>query len=644
VKRIRVPCVITLILVALSAVPAARADAPTKLVETFGSLPEVTDAVLNPAGTLLAWRDSSGAEPHVVVFDIGTRQTRRAVRLEADAAFRSLTWADDDTLLITVSYTARSRDNAAIHRYESFRTIACDVNTGQLHTLLADSGYRILPNLGVDLVSWHTAKPHTVLMAAWTVLTATFGWKYCLYEVDTRTGKGSVIASTEQSVYIWVVDQAGAPVARSELRLDKPVISANDGPRWREIFQRNQPPLAVFGILTADRSVLAVGPDDSGRSRLWAVPLDGSGAKDALPGTPEEVVKILADPLTGSPVAARMSGFAQATRWLDPAAERRHATLARAFSGRNAEVVGRSESDSRLVAEVQGPSNPPVYYFVDLATHKADIVGEAYPALANAALGEVRAITYTARDGTNIPAYLTLPPGATDHRLPLVVLPHTGPAERDDGDFNWWAQFLAARGYAVLQPQFRGSSGFGEAFRKAGYRQWGGLMQDDVTDGVRSLIDRGLADPGRVCIVGVGGYAGYSALAGAAFTPQLYACAVSIGGIANLPEMLGYMMEHDFFDPTYLEKAIGDSHDSQVIDKSPVHAANRIQAPVLLIHGSRDTDVPLAQSEEMAAALKKAGARVTLVKLENADHALSQASSRVQVLKELDAFLSANLH
>jgi dipeptidyl aminopeptidase/acylaminoacyl peptidase len=127
--------------------------------------------------------------------------------------------------------------------------------------------------------------------------------------------------------------------------------------------------------------------------------------------------------------------------------------------------------------------------------------------------------------------------------LPLVILPHGGPESRDWLRFDWWAQFLATRGYAVLQPQFRGTVGFGDAFRLAGRRQWGGLMQDDLSDGVRAMITQGIADPQRVCIVG-SGYGGYAALAGAAFTPELHACAVSVNGVSNLSEMLGWEADH----------------------------------------------------------------------------------------------------
>ena len=255
------------------------------------------------------------------------------------------------------------------------------------------------------------------------------------------------------------------------------------------------------------------------------------------------------------------------------------------------------------------------------------------------------AITYTARDGTSIPAFQTLPPGSSGKNLPLVVLPHGGPHRHDHYGFDWLAQFLATRGYAVLQPQFRGSTGYGEAFRKAGEHQWGGLMQDDITDGVKALLDKGVADPHRICIVGVS-YGGYAALAGAAFTPDLYVCAASIGGIADLPALLAYV-EHQTGEESDAvassKTSIGSRYDANVIARSPIHATAAIKVPILLIHGIDDTVVPIAQSESMARALHAAGKKATLLKLSGEDHWLSRSDTRVRVLKELDAFLGTYL-
>jgi len=197
------------------------------------------------------------------------------------------------------------------------------------------------------------------------------------------------------------------------------------------------------------------------------------------------------------------------------------------------------------------------------------------------------------------------------------------------------------RGYAVLQPEFRGSTGFGETFRSAGRKQWGGLMQNDVTDGTKAMIREGVADPRHVCIVG-GSYGGYAALAGAAFTPDLYACAVSINGVSDLPALLGY--EKDQYGTesdvvAYWETEIGWQFDRNVAARSPVTAAARVAVPVLLLHAVDDTVVPIAQSREMSTALQHLGKPVTFIQLPGEDHWLSQADTRLQVLAETDRFL-----
>jgi dipeptidyl aminopeptidase/acylaminoacyl peptidase len=227
----------------------------------------------------------------------------------------------------------------------------------------------------------------------------------------------------------------------------------------------------------------------------------------------------------------------------------------------------------------------------------------------------------------------------------MVVLPHGGPESRDARAFDWLAQFLASRGYAVLQPQFRGSTGYGEAHRKAGYRQWGRLMQDDVSDGVKALIEQGIADPKRICIVGAS-YGGYAALAGAAFTPELYACAVSINGVSNLPAMLSFEETYSGKDSdsvSYWKDHIGSRTSPEVISRSPSRAAANVRAPVLLLHGVNDSVVPITQSREMATALKSLAKPYTLIELPGEDHWLSRSDSRTRVLTEMEAFLATHL-
>jgi dipeptidyl aminopeptidase/acylaminoacyl peptidase len=282
---------------------------------------------------------------------------------------------------------------------------------------------------------------------------------------------------------------------------------------------------------------------------------------------------------------------------------------------------------------------------IDYVTKKADIVGEPYPALTEEPHGTVREFDYKARDGYGLFGYLTLPPGAGEKNLPLVVLPHGGPESRDTADFDWWSQFLASRGYAVLRPQFRGSTGLGDAHRLAGRGQWGLRMQDDVTDGVTALIEQGIADPERVCIVGAS-YGGYAALAGAAFTPELYACAISVAGVSDLPEMLAHDEKiHGEEDDSsyYWKESIGTRDDPRLGQKSPARYAGNFRAPVLLLHGSNDSVVPFAQSQLMANALKAAGKPHQLITLDSEDHWLSGSVTRIRLLTEIEKFLAAHI-
>ena len=200
-------------------------------------------------------------------------------------------------------------------------------------------------------------------------------------------------------------------------------------------------------------------------------------------------------------------------------------------------AVSTDLTGDTVVVAVDGPKKPLTYYLLDRTTHNAQVIASSYPGLDAADLGEMKPYPYKARDGLDIHSYLTLPPGSAGRNMPLVVMPHGGPDARDMLGFDWMGQFFASRGYAVFQPNYRGSSGYGHKFTEAGLHQWGLKMQDDITDGVKKLIADGIVDPRRVCIVG-GSYGGYAALAGATFTPDLYACAVSFAGVSDLPKML----------------------------------------------------------------------------------------------------------
>jgi len=631
----------------------------------FGALPRFSHVALSPNGDLLAWDEASGSDSRVVVYDLGTRSVKRMLGVGGDMKLRALDWANEATLLMTVSATREVATDEGMRKYEFARIVAADVAPhGAQRTLLMNGGDRMFVT-GAELLSVHAPEPGAVIMSSWDFSQNDYrdplgtrlgrgrkdaGWVRSAYTVDLRSGAGRILESGDAFTEEWGVDSDGRVRARSEWNPKEHDyrIQAKDGLGWRTIFQSSNDETGLEGVLVKSSSLLVLTPGESGHRELWALPLDGSPHSVVLADPALDVEAVITDRYTGAPVAAYLGGSKEPLRWFDRAAEASFDGVSRAFPGRNVVLSGRSADGSRVIARVLSPSTPPIYYLIDFKTHRADIIGEAYPQLAKVKLGAVGIIDYPARDGTEISAYLTLPPSGTTKHLPLVVLPHGGPQARDEFTFDWLAQFIAVRGYAVLQPQFRGSTGFGDAFRRAGEHQWGRLMQDDVTDGVKAMIARGIADPSRICIVGAS-YGGYAALAGAAFTPELYACAVSIGGLSDLPAFLGGQrgnseLGDESDSVAYWRENIGSPFDPSVIAASPAHAAAQVRADVLLIHATNDTVVPIAQSEEMARSLTSLGKPVSLVRLPGEDHWLSTATMRTRTLEELGKFLDAHLH
>jgi dipeptidyl aminopeptidase/acylaminoacyl peptidase len=658
VRVVDAAVIAALLLGALGPCGPAAADSPPSAAPAgaaaFGALPAETDTVLSPSGTRLAWVDHAHDKPRVVMFDVDARKELRVLALPERLKLRQLLWNDDETLLVTFSQTHQS-DVATQTSREFFINIAYGAAGGDGRMLPAANGKARGAEAAAYayLVRGRVDKPHTVIMGT---NNACYAGSACLLEVDTATGTPTIIKTGKDVTAAWEVDRAGTPVARADWDYVNRVyrVYALSGNNIRQILEtedRNAPRLA--GILPDDSALVLLATNGRAHQAAWKLPLDGSPATVLAEDPDADIDGTYTDPYSGAIIGVYVGGTKTRSHWLDAQAQRRAEAVQRAFPKKEVEVSGWSVDGSRTLAKVETPSTPPVYYLIDFKSRRADIAGEEYPGLEGATLGEFREITYKARDGTPIPAYLTLPPGKHTGSAPLVVLPHGGPQARDYPGFDWWVQFLATRGYAVLQPQFRGSTGFGEAFERAGFRQWGGLMQDDVTDGVRAMIDQGIADAHHVCIVGAS-YGGYAALAGAAFTPDLYACAVSINGVSDLRELrrtqvptvvgsafrVGRVISS--VESVWTER-IGSETDPALATKSPINSVGAIKIPVMIAYGTGDGVVPTEQSIRMAEALQKAGKTVTVVKLPDEDHWLSQAATRTAMLEALDSFLKQHL-
>jgi|HubBroStandDraft_1064217.scaffolds.fasta_scaffold03417_2 dipeptidyl aminopeptidase/acylaminoacyl peptidase len=626
--------------------PALAAAPPT--AEVFGALPAATDVVMTPNGQRLAWIDESSAKPRVVMFDIPTRKELRILALPERLKVRGILWNDDETLIIRFSETDAAH-LATRRSREFFIDIAYDASggDGRLLPSTKSNSNNPLAAAMAAIVRARPSKPHTVIVT--TRVCAMRGGS-CLAEVDTSTGEATVIRYGNALTVGWMVNRDGAPVAREDWdwKLRAYRVYALAGENVRQILRTDdsEPPI-LAGILGDSSALVLLKANGQGHQAAWALPLDGSPMRLLAEDPQADITNVYTDPYTGAVIGVYVSGTKTSVNWLDPEARRRAEILERSFPDRTINIKDWSADGSRTLAEVESPSLPPIYYLVDFSTHRADIAAESYPALENVPLGELKEITYKAHDGTAIPAYLTMPPGKQSGPVPLVVLPHGGPQARDFPQFDWLVQFLATRGYAVLQPEFRGSTGFGDAFERAGYRQWGGLMQDDVTDGVRAMVDQGIADPHHIAIVGLS-YGGYAALAGAAFTPTLYSCAASVNGISDLRTLLQESVPTSDFafgvrmitsSEDQIKERIGSVSDSTIKTKSPINSVDAIRIPVLVAYSTGDAVVPNEQSERMAGALGKAGKPVTVVKLPEEDHWMSRSETRVQFLHALESFL-----
>jgi TonB family protein len=329
--------------------------------------------------------------------------------------------------------------------------------------------------------------------------------------------------------------------------------------------------------------------------------------------------------------------------WLTPDMKAVQADIDKTFPDKVNRILNLSRDRKRVLLWSGGADDPGSYYVFDRKARKMAIFAAPFDGLFGKKMSPVKPIRYKARDGLDIPGYLALPAGLPGKGLPLIVMPHGGPFARDSYAFSPLVQMLASRGYAVLQPNFRGSIGYGRDYAERGYGQWGKAMQDDLDDGVKWLAADGIVDPARVCILG-GSYGGYAALWGAIRNPEIYRCAVSLAGVTDVRAMLKYdakFLLASRYSREWRKKVEGEEkRDLAAI--SPLQQAGRLRIPVLIAHGEKDSNVPLEQGRKMVEALKARGARVQPVFYPAAGHNLDSTEDQLDFMKRVEAFLEVH--
>ncbi len=607
-------------------------DLPLIPLELFFRHPEYANVRLSPDGRVVAFLRPWEDVPNLWVQDLATGEVRR-VTDDRGRGILEFAWAYTGELIYL-----QDQDGD-----ENWRLYALSPGGGEPRLLTPGTGVQArLINLRPDL-------PDEMLVA----LNDRNPALHDVYRVRLSTGERELVMVNEIGAVGFLADE------RLQLRVASRVTDDGGGElllhtgtgwaplyRWglEDVFVIPQElrgeTLYLFSSVGRNTSALVALDLATGEERLLAEdPEYDMGVGDGTLGP-----ALLFHPRAARPEAVAVYREKQAWIVLDPSLEEDFERLARVEPGRQFGIFSRDLADRRWVVAYDGDRQSLHYYLYDRETGEARLLFVSRPELERYPLAERRPVRITARDGLVLHGYLTLPPGAEPRGLPAVLYPHGGPWARDFWGWEPIAQWLANRGYAVLQVNFRGSVGYGKAFVNAGNKEWGGKMQDDLTDAVRWLVEQGIADPERVAIMG-GSYGGYATLAGMTFTPELYRCGVDIVGPSNLFTLLESL-------PPYWKPMVAIFHtrmghperDAELLRaRSPLFHAERIRAPLLIGQGANDPRVKRQESLQIVEALRGAGKEVEYVEYADEGHGFFKPENRLDFFRRAERFLARHL-
>lgn len=605
----------------------------------FGQLPSLEDVAISPDGTKLAFVTTNGESRKLLVIPLGKKEVIGAV-LVGTVKLRDVEWVDDDNILATVSSTSPPPFGFIGATREWYQLVNFSVSKLRVHPLTFDVGN--VQTFNVISGGWTMREVSGRAMLytrGYCVRDATVP---CLFSFAYPDQRVRLIDEGREPDTEWLMDESGSIAAQFIYHDEKKLweIKTHKDRHWTLVASGlsaiDTPDMLGFN---ADGSAILVRFVVNGDPQWKPLNLSDNTWGTAL-ASGAAFSRTIEDRKTGRIIGGVREIGSSAYVFFDNELQAHWNAVLRAFPDERVELESHSDDFSRLVLRIFGPREGYVYALYDWYSHRATILGRVYEGVTTPA--EMKAVSYPAADGLTIPAYLTLPSGAQKD-LPLIVLPHGGPAAADTLDFDWWSQALAAQGYAVLQPNFRGSI-LDSKFMQQGFGEWGRKMQSDLSDGVRYLAHEGIIDPKRVCIVGAS-YGGYAALAGVSVETGVYRCAVSVAGISDLRLFRKWTIANEVGQSQrYWDRFMGtaDQKDPALIAISPIEHVAAVTVPVLLIHGRDDTVVPYEQSDVMLSALRRAGKSVSLVTMKHEDHWLSRGETRLQMLQATVDFLKAN--
>jgi dipeptidyl aminopeptidase/acylaminoacyl peptidase len=614
-------------LIGLAAGPmtaALAAEAPLIDVRTFFKNPEQTGHKLSPDGDYIAWLAPWNGRLNVWVEKLGETAPKRITE-DTKRDIRNFTWTTDDRIVY-------AQDTAGD---ENFKLFSVKRDGGDPINLTPWDGVR------ADVVDV-PYKDHRHIIIEHNQRDKQV---FDAYTVDVETGKSELLLKNPGDVTGYTTDHDG--VIRIETVSDgvnsKLLYRASAKEPFKQVLETNFRESVNPEVFTADdKHLIAV--SNIGRDKAALVELDPATAKEikVIYENPEVDV----DGAIWSEARQKLTGATYTTDkqhyvFFDEAREDLQHDLEAKLPDLQVVLAGTDDKEDRWLVKTWSDRTRGDYYTYDGKTKDLAHLATVAPWIHPDEMAAMTPITFQSRDGLTIHAYLTLPVGVDPKNLPLVVNPHGGPWVRDGWGFNPEVQFLANRGYAVLQVNYRGSTGYGRKFWEISFGQWGRKMQDDLTDGVQAMIKQGIADPKRIGIYG-GSYGGYATLAGVTFTPDLYAAAVDYVGVANLQTFMKTIPPYWEPERKMMEEMVGQD-PATLAAESPINSVDKIRTPLLVAQGLHDPRVNKNESDQMVNALKARGIDVPYMVKDNEGHGFHNEENRFAFYRAMEQFFGKYL-
>jgi dipeptidyl aminopeptidase/acylaminoacyl peptidase len=646
-----------------AATSAAAQEVTDEAAIRFGARPDVIDISLSPSGNKIAFVAAGPEHTEVVnVIDFAGDASIKPVltNTEKIGDIDWCQWASDTRLLCQVSGMAGGAGGILV---PFDRLIALDAGGGNVKLISQRDSARALGfnQFGGDVIALDVAdEADTVLMTRNFVPEETIGTRLGNEKsglgvelVDTATGRRRMREQPDDATRRYVADEQGRVRIKVQAETGPGGLLTGD---YRYFYRKPDSnawaplgPITIDGATIAAMSPIAVDSarnvaigfvSKGGYDAVAEVALDGSNTGRVVVARGDvDVDSLIRIGRKNRVVGASYATEKRAIAYFDPALAKLAVDLGKALPDQPlVNIVGASADEQKLLLIASSDTQPGMVYFFDRKARSLEPLLPLRPRLEGVAMGPMRPVTYPARDGTQIPAYLTLPPGSDGKGLPAIVLPHGGPAARDEWGFDWVVQYFTAKGYAVLQPNYRGSAGYGDAwYGRNGFKAWD-VAIGDVNDAGRWLVSEGIAKPDKLAIVGWS-YGGYAALQSQVLDPALFKAVAAIAPVTDL----GFLAEdaRAYTNFRIVRDYIGEG--PHIAAGSPRRHADRFAAPVALFHGTRDLNVDVRHSQAMERALKDAGKSVLYREYPDLQHGLDDSKVRAEMLADIGRFLAGAL-